>query len=265
MSEIVVRRLRFEFPVDTDLEVLPNDHRGSRSSIAFSLTMPYLEPYLIRTMRGALPRVKDRELAEDMRRFSAQESHHYRNHAKFNEQIRSKLHPEIAAKIQRIEAALEADYRRFSSERSLRFNLAYAEGFEAMTGALALSMLETGGDEVAPGYRELVEWHLAEEIEHRTVAFGAYQALVGSYLYRVWRGVWAQLHYLKYIHRFYACLMAESGRGPFLPYLPPSARSAWRGYLKTFAPDYDPAAVPVSPRLRALLDKYSALEGAGSD
>jgi hypothetical protein len=43
-----------------------------------------------------------------------------------------------AAKIRVILDELDADYRRFSEQRSDRFNLVYAEGFEAMT----MSMFE---------------------------------------------------------------------------------------------------------------------------
>ena len=52
--------------------------------------------------------------------------------------------------------ALEADYRRYSDERSLAFNLAYAEGFEAMTFALARSAMSTADAAVAP--ESVPEW-----------------------------------------------------------------------------------------------------------
>ena len=257
MSDITVRRIRFAFPDDVDLEVLPGDTKGSWSTVAFSFTMPYLEPYLIRTVRSALARVDDSELAEDMRRFCAQESHHYRNHAEFNDRVRAKLSPAVAAEVRSIEAALDSDYRRFSTERSLRFNLAYAEGFEAMTGALAFALAEADPNAIEPVYRELSEWHLAEEIEHRTVAFDAYRTLVGSYPYRVLRGAWSQFHYLGFIHRFYVSLMRESGERARVPYVPRFARSAWRGYLRTFSRGYDPARLAVPPRVAAALARYA--------
>lgn len=72
-------------------------------------------------------------------------------------------------------------------------------------------------------------------------------------------GLWSQLHYLGYIHRFYACLMREIGRRPVAPYLPAFAPRAWRGYLRTSAPGYDPAELEISPHVHAVLAKYSAL------
>jgi hypothetical protein len=80
--------------------------------------------------------------------------------------LRAKLAPETALEIKRIEADIEADYQRFTKSKSLKFNLAYAEGFEAMTLAMALSSFDQG-----------FEWHLAEEVEHRMVTFDAYDHL----------------------------------------------------------------------------------------
>ena len=179
MSEITVRKIRFPFGEAIDLDrpdeelwlILPN--------LGLSLTMPYLEPYLIRTMKEAQKQIEDPALAEDVRRFSQQEGHHYRNHALFNEDLRAHFGDPVAGEIRAIEQALEADYQRFTRGKSLRFNAAYAEGFEAMTCSFALSSLEHGAIAHLPG-GELWSWHMAEEIEHRTVAFDVYDQLVGS-------------------------------------------------------------------------------------
>ena len=133
MSEILVRKVDFEFPEDTDLYAIPSMPRVSLYIAAFSLTMPYLEPYLIRMMLKAREHVDDDTLLEDMKRFCQQEGNHYRNHARLNTIIRSKFNTETAAELLRIEAELKADYDRFLESESMAFNLAYAEGFESMT------------------------------------------------------------------------------------------------------------------------------------
>ena len=182
MTEITARRMHFDIPQELDLYAATNDPAGLSSSVALSLSLPYLEPYLIRTMRVALDQIADPELAADVRAFSAQEGHHFRAHAQFNRWIVGKLPPEQAAEIGAIESALQADYERFSQTKSLRFNLAYAEGFEAMTCSFALATLEARMAPQEPkAWSELFEWHLAEEVEHRTVAFEAYDYVVGSY------------------------------------------------------------------------------------
>ena len=258
MAEITVRRVLFDFADNAGLDVIPGDKKASAFWIGLSLTMPYLEPYLIRTMRSAVKDVSDPVLAEDMKRFNGQESHHYRNHALFNDELRAKLSPGAAAEIQQIEDELEADYQRFSAERSPRFNIGYAEGFEAMTSAMALTCFAVEMPSTcAPDFRRLVEWHLAEEIEHRTVTFEAYEHLVGGYGYRLYQGFRSQAHYLGYIRRFARCLLAEMGqasRAFYLPLLP----SVVPRYFRTLTPWYHPGKIDTPAEVDRVLAKYAA-------
>ena len=109
--------------------------------VAFSLTMPYLEPYLIRTFRSVADDITDPGLAADVKEFIGQEAQHFQNHRRINEIIKAQLGPDVAADLQAIEDRLDADYRRFNASKSRRFNLAYAEGFEAMTCAMAFTSI----------------------------------------------------------------------------------------------------------------------------
>lgn len=256
MTAITVRRMQFDIPQEVDLYAETDDPAGLSSSVALSLSLPYLEPYLIRTMKVALDHITDPELAEDVRRFSAQEGHHFRAHAQFNRWIKGKLPPERAAEIETIEAALEADYQRFTATKSLRFNLAYAEGFEAMTCSFALATLEAQMPPSGPrAWQELFEWHLAEEIEHRTVAFEAFDHVVGSYPYRIVFGTYAQFHFLRYIGRFFGALMRATGQTETArPKIP---RPALRRWLRTYLPTYSPRKIVVPPGLDMLLARYS--------
>ncbi len=264
MADITVRKMRFHFADKQDLTVVRNDVRGSCHLLGLSLTMPYLEPYLIRTMREATKQVTDPALIEDMKRFSAQESYHYGNHAKFNEHIRACVGERYARKIQAIEDDLEADYQRFTAEKSLAFNIAYAEGFEAMTSALAVSICtEEFLETLTPDWRKLFEWHIAEEIEHRTVCFDVFEHLVGSYAYRITRGVYAQAHYLGYIQRFTTCLMEARGEKLSMFDVPFYIRATVGRYLRTWSPRYNPANFDTNEVFDALLTKYSALAQTG--
>jgi hypothetical protein len=93
-------------------------------------------------MRVGGQQATDPTIAEDMKNFSAQEAQHRRNHSIVNKIVRDKLSPETAAQVEEIEAELEADYREFTKDKSLQFNLAYAEGFEAMTLSTALARFD---------------------------------------------------------------------------------------------------------------------------
>ncbi|MEN8183670.1 MAG: metal-dependent hydrolase [Myxococcota bacterium] len=261
MADITVRKIRFAFDEPIDFEVSDEMLGAMLPALGLSMTMPYLEPYLIRTMKAALKQITDPELAEDARRFSQQEGHHFRNHAVLNEQLRAQFEDETAEALRAIEADLEADYQRFSRTRSLRFNVAYAEGFEAMTCAGALAAAEHGafdGGQLPGG--EIWAWHMAEEIEHRTVAFDVYQHLVGSYPYRIACGTWAQWHYTSYIGRFARCMAQGLGRKP-VRRSSPMQRSALRRYLRTWSPRYDPAKIEIPEGVEQLLARYSAMAG----
>ena len=255
MAEITVRKLRFPFGDAIDLDRPDAELSIVLGHLALSLTMPYLEPYLIRTMKVVQREITDPELLADVRAFSQQEGHHYRNHAAFNEDLRAHFGEPVASRIREIEAALDADYQRFSREKSLRFNTAYAEGFEAMTCGFALAGLEHGGFARMPG-GELWDWHLAEEIEHRTVAFDVYHRTGGSYWHRIVFGTWAQFHYVSYIVRFANCMARALGRRLVLS-RHPVLLSSLRRYLHTWSPRYDPARVEIPRGLDALLLEFS--------
>jgi predicted metal-dependent hydrolase len=263
VSDITVRRVSFEFPDSLD-DVLPGESLVAESYlVAFSLTMPALEPYLIRTCRAVAPQVTDPALAEDLKAFIGQEAQHFQNHRRVNEMVLRQLGEPAAARLRTILDELDAEYHRFSKERSDRFNLVYAEGFEAMTCAMAMTMFEEAAHD-APGrtkmlgqWQALWAWHAAEEIEHRTVAFGAYEHLVGSYPYRVRGSLRAQWHFQSYIDRLQREVLASRGE-PARRHVPPWLRRAEgrRRYLRTFRPSYDPADLEPNPLTDVVLSMY---------
>jgi hypothetical protein len=240
--------MRFDFPDDLDTIFIEGEPEESYQNVALSLLLPYLEPYLIRTMRAARPRVTDPELLADLDRFVEQEGQHYRQHAAFNAALRDRGFVSVAA----LERELDADYRRFSRERPLQFNLAYAEGFEALTAAMACVVLRQDTSRWQPAARDLFLWHVVEELEHRTVAFDVYNHVCGSYILRARVGAFAQSHLLRFVMRAANRLLCADPRtlanygglagrrarlwrlrGVFLRDVLPRA-------LRTFSPRYDP-------------------------
>jgi hypothetical protein len=197
----------FEYPDDVELICVKGDPLTSYGLLGGSMTLPYLEPYLIRTMKEGLKHATDPQVREDMARFSAQEGKHYRQHHKLNEVVRARCG--TREKLEAIERALEGDYKRFSATKSLKFNLAYGEGFEAATMNLARTLFDTDffpRMERGP-IHDLFRWHLVEELEHRTVTFEAYDHIFGSYPYRLAVGLYAQRHFFGYVKRFTDCLL----------------------------------------------------------
>jgi len=266
VQEITVRQMDFDFPDRIDPVVIPSDPEQSYVSVGLSLLLPYLEPYLIRTMKQAKKQIQDPELLADLEAFSAQEGQHYRQHIKFNDAIRRFGFPGLEA----LEAELDADYRRFSATKPLKWNLAYAEGFEALTTAVALFSFEMGmEDDSHPAFRDLMTWHLVEELEHRTVAFDVYQHVHGRYLYRLRWGTWAQWHMARWIGRAAKYMMRTDPRtaedlGDAVAI---EARRKMRSraalrqllpkILKTYMPWYTPHNIPVTDGMKALSARYT--------
>lgn len=90
-----------------------------------SLVDPPLEIFLCRCMQKAKDLLPAKML-EDANVFIQQESTHYRGHMQFNKAVAWS-----AVDTKPLEVKLTGDYERFLKNRSLRFNLAYCEGFES--------------------------------------------------------------------------------------------------------------------------------------
>ena len=124
----VVRRIPFGFPEDIEPHWHPDKPEWSHMITGGSLTMPYLEPFLIDTMRDALDVIDDPHAREEAIAFIAQEGQHFRHHRQYNELMKSKGYPELGA----IEDEMQADYDRLRG-KSLQHRMAYTAGFETMT------------------------------------------------------------------------------------------------------------------------------------
>jgi hypothetical protein len=267
---ITIRRPSLEFPADLDPVVIEGCPEESYVLVGLSLLLPYLEPYLIRTMNEAKPRVTEPRLREELALFNGQEGQHYRQHMRFNEAIRREGFAEIPA----LEAELERDYRRFTETRSLRWNLAYAEGFEAFTSAMAqFSFEEETLAGAHPAVRDLYEWHLVEELEHRTVAFDVYDHVCGGWLYRLVVGLYAQRHLNRFVMRVAQSMLGADPEGFRKKYggvaeararVRPRMWLAFRRLLPkilaTYLPWYTPHRIEMPAGARALAEGYG--EGA---
>lgn len=189
ISKIVTRRIPFEFPTDVRPHWIPGKPELAHMWNGASMTMPYLEPFLIRTLREAIKRVEDPLLCADGEAFMSQEGQHFRAHRRFNDQlISSGGYAELIA----IEGQMEAFYAQLS-QKSLARRLAFSAGFESMTMGMTRWLigerckLFKGAD---PRVVSFVLWHMVEETEHKTVAYDVYQALFGNY----WTRMFGVLH-----------------------------------------------------------------------
>ncbi len=172
------RPIQLGWPEDTRTAWQPLKPEFAAACNALSLGIPYGESYVIRSLRGALDQIDDPDLAEQVSCFIEQEREHTRQHRQLNKILLTQ-HPAL----RRIERWLAWSYRFLERRAGTRFGVAYAAGFEALAFAAARWMdkrrhtLFHGADE-APA--TLMLWHMAEEIEHKTVAHDVWAAVEGS-------------------------------------------------------------------------------------
>lgn len=249
-QRMIVRRMRFPYP--DSLKAWWNPARPEFSHVvnAASLAMPFLEPYLIETMRKAKERIADPRLQQEVDLYIGQESTHFRQHQQFNKRLADLGYKTVPA----LEATLKADYDAFARTRSFTFNIAYAEGFEAMALTLGHMLVEDRdflfGD-ADPAVSSLVLWHFVEEIEHKCVTYDVFKALDGRYAWRIYGLLYATIHIIGRTRQGYRAMLIEDGRWYTLKSRLTLYRLLTRILLKVmprllrvFRPGYDPREVP---------------------
>lgn len=267
MANITVRYLNFDLEEEKDVnaEVIPGETEMSYLMVGLSMILPYIEPHLVKEFIAAQKTVNEPGLRHDMKQFIHQESQHYHHHGLFNSRVRQK-YPVLEA----LEKNVKKDYERFA-KRGMKFNMAFAEGFESLTHPFVIFMWNSGMIRDMRGpLKDMYAWHFLEEMEHRTVAFDVYYQLYGDYWYRLWVSLVAQSHLLTFM---FSCAraMLKAERGQF------QARGGWRGritriwkwtrlagkYLvpqlwKTYLPNYNPRNLIVPQEVSSLAEHYNA-------
>jgi predicted metal-dependent hydrolase len=166
--QLVVRKIAFNLKDGINPVWNPKRPEWSHMVNGASLTMPYLEPFLIRSMSEGLKLISDDRLRDDVRKFNAQEGQHFQHHRRYNDMLKAKGYPELGE----VEELMAADYARFQN-KSLKWKLAYAAGFETMTVGITewlvndRQFLFGGADQNVSSF---ILWHMVEETEHKNVA-----------------------------------------------------------------------------------------------
>lgn len=247
--EIVVRRVGFKFPDDLDPVWNAEQPEWSHMVNGMSLTMPYLEPFLIKSVASAIDQTTNDQVRASAKAFVSQEAQHFQTHRRYNEILKRNGYPQLAE----VESSMQKSFERMQEKRSLKFRLAYTSGFEVMTPDVTRWLIEErrklfGRSDTRVA--SFILWHFVEEAEHKNVAFDVYQDVFGGYVYRVIGGLYAPLHLIWYMRRGCVVMLKQDGR-----WRNPRARiRAWMrlaaflravvpGILRGFLPGHDPRKI----------------------
>jgi len=249
------------------------NHEFAQVNNANSMIPAHIEPYLIRVMQKAKAALdpKHEALHKQLAIFIKQEAQHCKLHSAFNQRMYDAGYDQYIEH----EKAYAADYARFLAEKSLKFNCAYSEGFEALGSASARAFFEEfddlfeGADAEAA---DLWKWHIAEEFEHRTVAFDVYMTLFGKgfwnrYIYRLYGLFYAAFHLRSHGARLAAYLLAKDRENMSPEEIKQSkererefkkrfGRTARDGLLEALSPFYNPAKKRVPRGLEDYLKRF---------
>jgi predicted metal-dependent hydrolase len=179
------REIDFGLGGDVPRHFCPSQPEFSHATNAFMAALPHLEPYFIHNIReaGQAAAASNTALQADIAVFVAQEARHAQQHRALNVAL-ARHYPDLP----KLERAIKERLDRSRKRHSLAFRMAYTAGYEAITYQLVGFMMEQRDvwlRDADPSVLALLCWHGAEEVEHKSVAFDAYQAAHGGYFMRV--------------------------------------------------------------------------------
>ncbi|AZQ72575.1 MULTISPECIES: metal-dependent hydrolase [Streptomyces] len=185
---IAPRRVSFDWQ-HTPLHWIPDEPTATHVINVLHLLLPAGERWFVKVFKEALPLVRDEALLKDVKGFMGQESTHSVQHSYVLRHL-AEQGLDTSPYTRRVDFLFDVllgDHPPFGlrlSEREwLRFRLsviAAVEQFTAVLGDWVLRADSLDEAEPDPVMLDLLRWHGAEEVEHRSVAFDMYQHCGGS-------------------------------------------------------------------------------------
>lgn len=166
----------FQAPLSTDIprHWLPGNPALSAFIDVYSVVVPANEAFYMRTLAQCLRRIDDPKLVEEGRAFIRQEAEHGVAHKRFWRVLDAHGY-----RYRTLERIVDIGVFR-SAERLLPLSLrmSMVSCIEHINAYMAHEFLRQGIlADAHPVARAMQEWHFAEEIEHKSVAFDVLQAV----------------------------------------------------------------------------------------
>ncbi|WP_116048883.1 metal-dependent hydrolase [Amycolatopsis palatopharyngis] len=184
------REVRFDWSA-LPMHWIPGEPQATHTVNALQLLLPEGERWFVQVFKQALPLIRDDRLREDVLGFIGQEAVHAEAHAGVLDHYKAHgLDPgPYTRQTEWIFRTLlgDRDLTGRAKEEWLIERLSLIAAIEHYTAFLGQWMLDARAfDRVGadPVMLDLLRWHGAEEVEHRSVAFDLFQHLDGRYLRR---------------------------------------------------------------------------------
>ncbi|WP_256104490.1 metal-dependent hydrolase [Streptomyces sp. ODS05-4] len=203
--ELGPRKVSFDW-AGTPLHWVPGDPFTTHTINVLHLLLPAGERWFVHVYRQVLPYIRDERLRADVIGFIGQEAVHSQAHDDVLPQLRRLgLDPTpYTAEVDWLFEKLLGD-RTLPPGRARRWWLmervaliAAIEHYTAFLGDWVLNAEELDRRGADPVMLDLLRWHGAEEVEHRSVAFDLFQHVDGGYRRRArtWATAFAALVFL---------------------------------------------------------------------
>ncbi|WP_381564261.1 metal-dependent hydrolase [Streptomyces eurythermus] len=177
----------------TPLHWVPGDPFTTHTINVLHLLLPAGERWFVRVYKQALPLIRDARLREDVIGFIGQEAVHSQAHDEVLPHLR-----ELGLDPTPYTAQVDWFFEKLLGDRTLPPGrprrwwllervalIAAIEHYTAFLGNWVLNAGELDRRGADPVMLDLLRWHGAEEVEHRSVAFELFTHLDGSYRRRV--------------------------------------------------------------------------------
>lgn len=207
MEESITAR-RFTAPLSLDIprHWLPGNEVVSSLLNAYTILVPANEAFYIRTLNACMPRLRDDVLRQRCQAFIRQEAQHGVAHKRYwgNLDAQGYAYRGIERVVDRgifgVMDRVAPLWLRVSLVSCVEHINAFL-GFEFLTQSILAH--------ADPRVRDLMEWHFAEEIEHRAVAFDLLQAISPRYPVRLLGAVMTSLLFYLLLAGLAASLLAQ--------------------------------------------------------
>ena len=186
-SPLRPRRVAFDW-TETPLHWVPGDPFSTHMINVLHLLLPAGERWFVEVYKQALPLIRDPDLRKDVIGFIGQESMHAQAHSTVLDHLVAQgLDPSpYTAQMDWFFEHLLGDNTMppLAKKWWLLERVAIIAAIEHYTAVLGKWVLDARGFEhfgADPTMVDLLRWHGAEEVEHRSVAFDVFQHLDGGY------------------------------------------------------------------------------------